>query len=117
MLNDFRLAVYNACVGLGVPVYDYWVTDGQFPYVIVGELTTSDKQYKLNEEVQVSIQVHIFEKSKGKTRVNGYVEQLRTAFKEVEGINKRFNSRIIEDVQPNVNHGIVTLSLKQVQNK
>lgn len=114
MQNDVRMAIYNACSVIGIPVYDFWITNGEFPYVVVGEISVDDTYYKLEQMYEVSVQIHIFEKSMGKTRVNSYVEALRTAYKSIDGINKRFNSRIIEDVEPNVNHGIVVLRFKTV---
>lgn len=112
MQNDVRLAIYNACKSLNIPVYDYWVTDESFPYCIMGEISVTDTYYKLNNMYEVSVQIHLFEKSKGKTRINGYVESLRDAYKSIDGIDKRFTSRIIEDIEPSVNHGIVVLRFK-----
>ena len=109
MLSETRSAIYNMCKTVNIPVYDYWVVDATFPYIITSSMDTVDTYLKVNDQTDYIFEIHIFDKNVGKKTVIDIIDQLRVAYISLDGIGKTFNQIVLDDKEPNVVHGIVTL--------
>lgn len=115
MINIYRKAVYDSCKLAGIPVYDYWVTDGQFPYVIISEVNEDSTDMKLNTKRDYLFTVDVFEKSKGKTGIVNYTKTIKEALRAIDGVGVKISSRYFSDVEPMVIHGIITLEFTKYE--
>lgn len=115
ILNNYRKAVYDACVETGIPVYDYWVVDIPFPYIIISQVESYSFDLKLNTKNEYTFVIDIFDKRKGKTGVVDYANEIATVLKGLNGTNIRIDMRHIHDVEPSVSHGIMTVYFTKYQ--
>lgn len=114
MINEYRKAVYQSCDTVGIPVYDYWVIDENYPYIIISEVGADEFSYKMNQRQEYIITIDVFDKSKGKTMVVNYAEQIKNNLLAIDGINVRINTRYFSDVEPNVAHAVLTLEFSVI---
>ena len=109
MVNVYREAVYLACKTAGIPVFDYWVTDEEFPYVIISNVEEDIMDMKVNTRQDYLFTIDVFEKSDGKSGIVDYTKFITDSLREIDGIGVRLKTRYFSDVQPQVSHGIITL--------
>lgn len=113
MLNDFRTAIYTMCKTANIDVYDYWVTDAIFPYIITSYVDLSDISYKDINKTDYTFEIHVFDKSIGKKTIIGIMETIRAGFNNIDATGKTYKSRILDNKEPNIVHGIVTINFKE----
>lgn len=109
MINLYRKAIYNACSTVGIPVYDYWVIDKTYPYIIISGVGADEVDYKMNTRQEYIITIDVFDKSKGKSAIVNYTDEIKTNLKAIDGVNVRVSTRYFSDVEPNVMHAVLTL--------
>lgn len=112
MLNKLRKEIYSACSSTGVDTYDYWKMDAKFPYFIINELVDFEVQYKTNEANTYSVDIHYFTKGKGKTDTLQKIEAVKEHLKSLEGVNATFDTRVLNEKEPNIQHGVLNFSIK-----
>ena len=117
MINIYRKAVYEACVVAGIPVYDYWVTDKPFPYVIISNVAVDDRNLKMNKRNDFAFTVDIFDKEEGKSSVVAYANEIAAVLSEIDGVNVQISTRYLSDIQPNVMHAIQTLRFTKYEKR
>lgn len=109
MINTYRKAIYAACRSTGLEVYDYWVTDKDYPYIIISEVDEYEYDYKLNSRTEYTFTLDIFDKQKGKTSVVNYSKEIITILKGLDGVGLQIETRHLNDVEPNVAHTKIRL--------
>lgn len=109
MINKYRNAVYLACKTAKIPVYDYWVTNEDFPYVIISNVEEDKVEMKTHMRQDYSFTVDVFEKRKGKSGIVDYAEIITDSLRAIDGVGVSINTRYFSDVEPQVNHGVITL--------
>lgn len=111
MINKIRQDIYEACLQTDIKVYDYWVVNQQFPYIVIANAEADDIYLKQQTKTDFYFDIHIFDKSKGKKNVIQYQDTITQALAQIDGVNIRISTRVFSDVEPNVIHGIVSLAL------
>lgn len=117
MVNIYRKAVYQACLAADVPVYDYWITDGIFPYVIISNVNEDITDMKVTTKQDFSFTVDVFEKSDGKTGIVNYSKFITDALRAIDGVGVKLKTRYFSDIAPNVNHAVTTLEFTKYEKK
>ncbi len=115
MLNNYRKAIYNLAQTTGLTVYDYWPIDRELPYCITQNVQVIDDNAKNAEYGEYIFDIHIFDKSIGKTNVIGYAELIRQNLNslELDDVDRRASYLVVEDKEPNINHAIVSVRFKR----
>lgn len=109
MINVYREAVYQACLTAEIPVYDYWVTDKSFPYVIISNVNEVITDMKINTRHNYSFTVDVFEKSDGKLGIVNYSKFIIDSLRVIDGVGVIIGTNYFSDVEPNVSHAVITL--------
>lgn len=117
VINDVRKAVYDACSLTNLPTYDYWVVDEAFPYIVISDLSVDDTLYKLDMLQDVYIDIHVFTQDKGKTNALAYIELIKTQLAALDAVGIRFSTRILNERELGVTHGVLTLQLKNYKGR
>lgn len=115
MINVYRKAVYEACKLAGIPVYDYWVTDGDFPYVVISNVEEDVTDMKVHTRRDYSFTVDVFEKNDGKVGIVNHAKNIIDALRAVDGVGITISSRYFSDVEPMVSHGVIDLEFTKYE--
>lgn len=110
MIDIYRKAIFKACEKASIPVYDYWVIDKPYPYIIISEVNLDEEDLKLNIRQDYSFTISVFDKGKGKTSVVNYIDMIKNTLKNIDGVRVKIAVRYFSDVEPNVNHGLMTIA-------
>lgn len=113
-MTDFRTAVYSICSTLSISIYDYWVTNAAFPYLITQTVQTIDDNAKNAECGEHIFDIHIFDKYNGKKTVINYAEAIKTAFyaATIDDVSRTCSYVVMNDKEPDIAHAIVTIRFK-----
>lgn len=112
MLNKVRKEIYNACKATGIDTYDFWKMDAEFPYFIINELVDYEVPLKTLDVNTYSVDIHYFEQTKGKTSTLQKIEAVKAHLKTLEGVNATFNTRVLNEKEPSIQHGVLNFSIK-----
>lgn len=115
MLTSYRKAIYELAQSTGIPVYDYWPTDVEAPYCITQNVQVIDDDAKNIEYGEYIFDIHIFDKSLGKSNVIAYSEIIRAGLRylDLPDVDRRASYLVVEDKEPNINHAIVSVRFKR----
>lgn len=113
MVNSIRKAVYDACVMTGLNVFDYWVVDAVYPYIIIANVAADNTYYKLDEMEDTLIDIHIFVKVVGKTSVINHLDTIKNLLKEMDGVDIRISIRTLSEKELGVVHGVLSFQVKK----
>lgn len=117
---EIKKAVYQACVATGYKVYDYLPQVDTYPYIMLTTSNNVGTDYKNAEESIIYYTIDIFSNSKGELEVIQIQEQIQAAMKQLMSLGqvitiKKEQFSIINDIVPNVKHGIIIYKIQTME--